>query len=68
VVVFVEATPVGLLEALRPHRFVKGADDEGAEIEERAVLTRWGARVVMVPLVEGRSMTGVIASAATVGT
>jgi D-beta-D-heptose 7-phosphate kinase/D-beta-D-heptose 1-phosphate adenosyltransferase len=68
VVVFEEATPVKTPEALRPHLFVKGADYEGEEIEERAVLARWGGRVVLVPLVEGRSTTGIIASAATAGT
>lgn len=68
VVVFDEDTPVRTLEALRPDLFVKGADYAGTEIEERPVLARWGGRVVLVPLVEGRSTTGIIASAAATGT
>ena len=67
VVVFDDDTPAGVLEAVRPHLFVKGADYQGAEIAEQSVLARWGGHVVLVPLVEGRSTTGLIASAASAG-
>ena len=67
VVDFDEDTPAGVLEAVRPHIFVKGADYQGAEIAEQSVLARWGGHVVLVPLVEGRSTTGLIAIAASAG-
>ena len=67
VVGFDEDTPAGVLEAVRPHIFVKGADYQGAEIVEQSVLARWGGHVVLVPLVEGRSTTGLIATAASAG-
>ena len=67
VVIFDEDTPAAVLEELRPHLFVKGADYQGVEIAERDVLARWGGHVVLVPLVEGRSTSGLIASAASAG-
>jgi D-beta-D-heptose 7-phosphate kinase / D-beta-D-heptose 1-phosphate adenosyltransferase len=67
VVVFDEDTPSEALRALRPHLFVKGADYQGAEIEERQVLAPWGGQVVLVPLVKGRSTTRLIHTAAAAG-
>lgn len=67
VVVFDEDTPSEALRALRPHLFVKGADYQGAEIEERQVLAPWGGQVVLIPLVDGRSTTSLIHTAAAAG-
>ena len=67
VLVFEDDTPSNALRALRPHLFVKGADYEGADIEEREVMARWGGQVVLVPLVDGRSTTRLIRSAAAAG-
>jgi len=60
VVVFDDDTPKRLIEALLPDVLVKGGDYTrdtivGAEIVETA-----GGRVVVIPLVEGRSTTDVI--------
>jgi len=67
VIAFDEDTPSRALQALRPHLFVKGADYEGAELEERQVMARWGGQVVLVPLVVGRSTSRLIDSAAAAG-
>lgn len=67
VIGFDEATPCSALADLQPHLFVKGADYEGADIEEREVMARWGGQVVLVPLVEGRSTTRLIHVAAAAG-
>jgi rfaE bifunctional protein nucleotidyltransferase chain/domain len=64
VVIFDEDTPCRVLQALRPHLFVKGADYQGADLEEREVLASWGGQVVLLPLVGGRSTTQVISAAA----
>jgi len=64
VVVFDEDTPVAALDALRPHLFVKGADYQGADLEEEAALVRWGGEVVVLPLLSERSTTRLIATAA----
>jgi D-beta-D-heptose 7-phosphate kinase / D-beta-D-heptose 1-phosphate adenosyltransferase len=43
---------------------VKGADYEGVDLEERQVMAGWGGQVVLVPLVDGRSTSRLIDSAA----
>jgi D-beta-D-heptose 7-phosphate kinase/D-beta-D-heptose 1-phosphate adenosyltransferase len=57
VVVFDDDTPVGVLEQLRPHVFVKGGDYGGDTLAEADVLSRWGGQAVIVPYLEGRSTT-----------
>ena len=60
VVVFDEDTPARVLERLRPHVFAKGADYAVHDLPERAVLSRWGGRVAILPLSDGRSTTRLI--------
>jgi rfaE bifunctional protein nucleotidyltransferase chain/domain len=60
VVIFDEATPEAALRRLRPDVFAKGADYAGVELPERAVLAEWGAEVVLLPLLEGRSTTRLV--------
>ena len=62
VAVFDEDTPVPLLERLRPHLFVKGADYGSRELPEAEVLARWGGQAVVVPYLEGRSTTTLLAA------
>jgi len=63
VVVFDEDTPCEVLSRLQPDIFVKGADYQGAILPEREVLARWGGRVVLLPVVEGRSTTRIVQAA-----
>jgi D-beta-D-heptose 7-phosphate kinase / D-beta-D-heptose 1-phosphate adenosyltransferase len=58
--VFDEDTPSAALARIRPHLFIKGADYAGAPLPEEAVLGTWGGRVVLLPLIEERSTTGII--------
>jgi D-beta-D-heptose 7-phosphate kinase / D-beta-D-heptose 1-phosphate adenosyltransferase len=60
VVLFDEDTPARVLEQLRPHVFAKGADYAVRDLPERAVLSRWGGRVAILPLSDGRSTTRLI--------
>ena len=60
VVVFDEDTPAQVLERLRPHVFAKGADYSVQDLPERAVIGRWGGRVAILPLSDGRSTTRLI--------
>ncbi len=63
VVVFHEATPLKLIEAIRPDVLVKGGDyREEAVVGAREVRT-WGGRIELIPLVEGISTTHLIAKA-----
>jgi D-beta-D-heptose 7-phosphate kinase/D-beta-D-heptose 1-phosphate adenosyltransferase len=63
VVLFDEDTPAQGLERLRPHVFAKGADYAVQDLPERAVLGRWGGRVAILPLSDGRSTTRLIEQA-----
>jgi len=64
VVTFDEDTPCEVLTQLRPHLFVKGADYRGADLPERAVLAQWDGEMVFVPMLAGRSSTGLIRAVA----
>lgn len=57
VVMFDEPTPLALIRALRPDVLVKGGDYAPEAIVGADVVRAAGGRVVVVPLVEGRSTT-----------
>jgi D-beta-D-heptose 7-phosphate kinase/D-beta-D-heptose 1-phosphate adenosyltransferase len=61
VAVFGEDTPTAVLELLRPHLFVKGGDYGARELPEDEALARWGGQAVLVPYLEGRSTTNLLA-------
>jgi len=60
VAVFDEDTPVGLLDALRPHVFVKGGDYALGELPEADAMASWGGHVVILPYLRGRSTTALL--------
>ena len=60
VVLFGEATPLKLIEALRPDVLAKGADYREEDVVGAAEVKSWGGRVVLVPLVEDRSTSGIV--------
>jgi D-beta-D-heptose 7-phosphate kinase/D-beta-D-heptose 1-phosphate adenosyltransferase len=62
--VFDEATPVAVLEHLRPDLWVKGGDYAVRDLPEAAVLATWGGRALVLPFLEGRSTTRLIEEAA----
>jgi D-beta-D-heptose 7-phosphate kinase/D-beta-D-heptose 1-phosphate adenosyltransferase len=64
VVVFDEDTPLDVLRRVRPDIWVKGGDYAGAELPEAPVLREWGGQSVVLPYLEGRSTTGLVAAAA----
>jgi D-beta-D-heptose 7-phosphate kinase / D-beta-D-heptose 1-phosphate adenosyltransferase len=61
VAIFGEDTPAAALERLRPHLFVKGGDYGARDLPEADVLARWGGQAVLVPYLEGRSTTSLLA-------
>lgn len=63
VVVFEEDTPVEALRRIRPDVWAKGGDYAGAELPEAALLRDWGGQSVVLPYLEGRSTTGLVAAA-----
>jgi D-beta-D-heptose 7-phosphate kinase / D-beta-D-heptose 1-phosphate adenosyltransferase len=60
VAIFDEGTPEAALRRLRPDIFAKGGDYAGIELPERAVLSEWGAEVVVLPYLEGRSTSRLV--------
>ncbi len=61
VILFDQDTPLALIEQLRPDVLAKGANYREEQVVGAAELKSWGGRVVLVPLVEDRSTTGIIA-------
>jgi D-beta-D-heptose 7-phosphate kinase/D-beta-D-heptose 1-phosphate adenosyltransferase len=59
VCVFEEDTPLEAILCIRPDVLVKGADWT-ANIVGQAEVEGWGGKVVPLPLIEGRSTTGII--------
>ena len=62
VVVFEEDTPTGLIEALRPDVYLKGADYSVEDLLPLggAIVQSYGGEIRLIPLVEGQSTTGII--------
>ncbi|WP_406043526.1 PfkB family carbohydrate kinase [Micromonospora sp. NBC_00898] len=69
VLIFDEPTPHAALSWLRPDIWVKGGDyaTGGGEetLPEAEILRRWGGQTVVVPYLDGRSTTDMIAAART---
>ena len=64
VTVFEEDTPAELVAELVPDVIVKGGDYRPGDVAGRETVEAAGGRVVIIPLIEGRSTTGLIAKAA----
>jgi rfaE bifunctional protein nucleotidyltransferase chain/domain len=62
VVIFDDKRATDLLRVVRPHIYAKGGDytPESLDADERAALAEGGAKVEILPLVPGRSSTGVL--------
>lgn len=60
VVPFSEDTPEAILEAIRPDVHVKGGDYSEEDLPEASVVRAHGGRIEIVPLVQGRSTSGLL--------
>lgn len=62
VVVFDEPRVTALIDAIRPHVYVKGGDYtlDSLNVDEKQALERVGASICLLPLVPGRSTTSTI--------
>ncbi|WP_232540015.1 adenylyltransferase/cytidyltransferase family protein [Azohydromonas aeria] len=60
VVLFDEATPLALLEEVRPEIYVKGGDYDVQRLPEAALMARWGGRALALPYLDGRSTTALV--------
>ncbi|MEP7302396.1 MAG: D-glycero-beta-D-manno-heptose 1-phosphate adenylyltransferase [Caldimonas sp.] len=60
VTLFDEATPVELLELVRPDLYVKGGDYDIESLAETALVRRWGGDARALPFVDGYSTTALV--------
>jgi D-beta-D-heptose 7-phosphate kinase / D-beta-D-heptose 1-phosphate adenosyltransferase len=60
VTIFDEDTPLEVLQSVRPHVLVKGADYRLAEVVGRELVEANGGRVALVPLVPEKSTTALV--------
>jgi rfaE bifunctional protein nucleotidyltransferase chain/domain len=60
VVLFVEATPLALLEALRPEVYVKGGDYDVQRLPKATLMARWGGHALALLYLAGRSTTALV--------
>lgn len=61
VVPFGDATPKGLIEAVRPDVFVKGGDYRRETLPEADLVERLGGEIRLLPYVEDHSTTAIVA-------
>ncbi len=61
VILFDEETPLSLIRAVRPDILAKGADYSENQVVGGEEVKGWGGRVALVPLVEGRSSSRILA-------
>jgi len=60
VTLFGENTPETLIAEVRPHWHVKGGDYQVDDLPEAELVRALGGEVVILPLSEGRSTTGLV--------
>ncbi len=60
VIAFDEDTPVELIRVLKPDVHVKGGDYSVKNLPETSVVQAYGGEVVILPLLQGRSTTGIL--------
>jgi D-beta-D-heptose 7-phosphate kinase/D-beta-D-heptose 1-phosphate adenosyltransferase len=58
--VFGGNTPAELLDQLRPDIWVKGGDYDVESLPEEPIVQSWGGRVVVVPMLPGRSTSAIL--------
>ena len=62
VTIFAEETAISLIDAIRPHVYVKGGDYNLQTLPERDAVERYGGKVVFCPLLPGHSTSTLIAA------
>lgn len=60
VVIFEEHTPEKILSLIKPNIHVKGGDYDVNTLPEKAIVEGNGGKIVIIPLVQGFSTTGLI--------
>ena len=61
VVIFDEDTPLDLINTIKPHTLIKGADYTIDTVVGATEVQSWGGRVMLADLIDGQSTTGTLA-------
>ena len=60
VILFDEDTPLELIKSIRPDIIAKGSDYTESQVVGAAEVKSWGGKVALIPIVPGRSTTGIL--------
>ena len=60
VILFDEDTPLALINAIKPDVIVKGDDYTEDQVVGGAEVKSWGGQIVLIPIVPGRSTSGIL--------
>jgi glycerol-3-phosphate cytidylyltransferase len=60
VTIFSDATPISLLELIKPDIHVKGGDYIAEKLPEYKIITSYGGTVKILPFIAGKSSTNII--------
>jgi len=60
VILFDEDTPLALIKSIRPDVIAKGSDYTESQVVGAAEVKSWGGKVALIPIVPGRSTTGIL--------
>ncbi len=60
VVIFDEETPIKLIQKVKPNFLIKGSDYKLTEVVGHKEVTKWGGKVKLIELLEGRSSSSII--------
>jgi len=67
ITIFYELTPVNLIRKVKPDVLVKGRDWEKKGVVGREIVESYGGKIVLAPLVKGKSSTATIKKMKTLG-
>lgn len=60
VIIFSHETPINLINIIKPNLLIKGNDYSVSEVVGHKEIKKWGGKVELVPLLQGRSTTKII--------
>jgi len=60
---FTDASPIKLIEQIKPHYIVKGEDYRAEDVVGFKEVKQWGGEVVIIPRIKGLSTTGILKGA-----
>ena len=60
VIIFSQDTPINLIKKIKPHTLIKGNDYSVNQVVGHKEIKKWGGKVELIPLLQGRSSSKII--------